>query len=406
MTTRIIFWAVPIVLIAAILLVLYQISLQENNISLILERELSENKEEKPGVAEPFAKEVEPIVVKDEGTPILEIGEEEPPVEKTDALEINTAVSEDKETATEPADPPKVEEVMEPEVVRSETVTEAEKEVPVQTVEIEERIVPELVSHGALIESAELPWNVIFSNSEDSDSSQWHTILIQNEHKWDYTIFPRDSRMWQIAQSVTGLKIQLMNEVEEQDDILSRKEREKYAVQILSVERRHFSGAIQILHDLVHDGYYAYMHRTKEKFKNRYWYRVRVGFFKTTEAAQGIGEEIYFRYRDKIDLSKNYWAVLPTQRELNRQLVDFQALRSKPWFVELPLYDSQEKAVEDLPELTDISDFSYLAYKLMDEKFQYRIRLGFFETHNEAQNKLGQLRKMRDSFEQAKPVKL
>ena len=255
------------------------------------------------------------------------------------------------------------------------------------------------------METEENPWHVLSSTSEKNESGGWHTILIQNEYKLNSTILPRDARMWQIAQSDTELQIRLMHEVEDPENILTRMEREKYAVQVLSVERRDFGKALQLLHDLVQDGYYAYMHRTRQKFDNKYWFRIRVGFFKTTEAAQSIGEEIYFRYRDEIDLPKNYWAVLPTQPERDRQLVDLQAQRNKPWFVELPLYDSQEKAIEDLPELMEISVFSYLAYQMMDNRVQYRIRLGFFETREEAQNGSERLRMVRESLAHAKPVK-
>ena len=400
MTPRYIFWAIPIVLFAAVAVVLYQISLQESNtLSMILEQELSEDPGETEELAESPALEKESVVEEEE--------EEGASIEKTELRhEIANHLPEDpKITKTESITPPSIEEETEPELLTADSELEVEKEVPVQISKVEEASIVTLVSQGALIETEEHLWNVITSANEESESARWHTILIQNEYKWDYTILPRDSRMWQIVQSGKELKIQLMTEREDRDDILSRNERGKYAVQILSVERQYFSRVLKILHDLVHDGYYAYMHRSKEKFKNNYWYRVRVGFFKTPEAAQRIGEEIYFRYRDIIDLPKNYWAVLPTQRELNLQLVDFQAQRNKPWFVELPLYDSQENAIEDLPELMDISDFAYLAYQNSKGKIQYRIRFGFFETQDEAQNKLVPLREIRKVLGEAILIK-
>ena len=406
MTSRSIFWTIPIVLSVAIVAALYQISLQESNtLSMILEHELSQDPGERAVSGIQLTGEEEFVVAKEEEKTFHE---EDTVAENSASLqEPVSPVSRDRTTtAIEPVVSSPIEEETKPEVVRAGSETETEYELPVQSAEIEEETIITPVSQGALIETEENPWHVLSSPSEKNESEGWHTILIQNEYKLNYTILPRDSRMWQIAQSDSELKIRLMNEGSDQENILTRKEREKYAVQILSVERQHFGKALQVLHYLVHDGYYAYMHRTKQKFENKYWFRIRVGFFKTTEAAQSIGEEIYFRYRDEIDLPKNYWAVLPTQRELNRQLIDFQAQRNKPWFVELPLYDSQEKAIEDLPELIEISVFSYLAYKIMDKKVRYRIRLGFFETREEAQNRTGRLRMVRESFAHAQPVKL
>ena len=407
MTSRSIFWTIPIVLLATIVAALYQISLQESNtLSLILEHELTQDRGERSASGIQLTREEVDVAKEKEKTVREE--EEDTVAENTASLqEPASPLSRDRTTtALEPIASPAIEEETKPEVVRVGPETETENELPVQSAEIEEGTIITPVSRGALIETEENPWHALSTASKKNESEGWHTILIQNEYKLNYTILPRDSRMWRIAQSDTELKIRLMNEVDDQENILTRKEREKYAVQILSVERQHFGKALQILHDLVHDGYYAYMHRTKQKFENKYWFRIRVGFFKTTEAAQSIGKEIYFRYRDEIDLPKNYWAVLPTQRELNRQLVDFQARRNKPWFVELPLYDSQEKAIEDLPELIEISVFSYLAYKIMDNKIRYRIRLGFFETREEAQNRSGRLRMVRESLAHAKPVKL
>ena len=406
MTSRSIFWTIPIVFSIAIVAALYQISLQESNtLSMFLEHELSQDPGERAASRIQLTGEEEFVVAKEEEKTVHE---EDTVVENSASLqEPASPVSRDRTTtAIEPVASSPIEEETKPEVVRAGSETGTEYELLVQSAEIEEETIITTVSQGALIETEENPWHVLSSSSEKNESEGWHTILIQNEYKLNYTILPRDSRMWQITQSDTELKIRLMNEVSDQENILTRKEREKYAVQILSVERQHFGKALQVLHYLVHDGFYAYMHRTKQKFENKYWFRIRVGFFKTTEAAQSIGEEIYFRYRDEIDLPKNYWAVLPTQRELNRQLIDFQAQRNKPWFVELPLYDSQEKAIEDLPELIEISVFSYLAYKIMDKKVRYRIRLGFFETREEAQNRTGRLRMIRESLAHAHPVKL
>ena len=406
MTPSSIFWTIPIVLLAAMLVALYQISLQESNtISMVLEKERSQAPGERPASGIQLSADEEIVVAKEEEKTVRE--EDAVAENPTSLQEPVSSLSRNGNTSTiEPIASPPIEGETRPAGLRAGPGTETEKEMPVQFAGIEEGSMITPLTRGALMETEENPWHVLSSTSEKNESGGWHTILIQNEYKLNSTILPRDARMGQIAQSDTELKIRLMHEVEDPENILTRMEREKYAVQVLSVERRDFGKALQLLHDLVHDGYYAYMHRTRQKFDNKYWFRIRVGFFKTTEAAQSIGEEIYFRYRDEIDLPKNYWAVLPTQPERDRQLVDLQAQRNKPWFVELPLYDSQEKAIEDLPELMQISLFSYLAYQMMDNKVRYRIRLGFFETREEAQNESERLRMVREALAHAKPVKL
>lgn len=397
MKTRIIFWAVPVILATIIVVILYQISLEEDNtLSLVLEQELAEVAPESAAFSSQETSSEEEQSSDQMQKPVL--------AEETPSNEPIAVV----ETTEEPPQPlPEKEE----EPRQKEKSTFSFKEVAAKTTQgISKQKKGGTASavsleKAALVETPDTPWMIV-SAKQKGTKAQWQTILVRNECKLDYTILPQDAGMWKIVKAGKQLRVHLMTEQEGRKDILSRKKKGKYAVQILSVERKYFNRAMQTVQELVRDGYYAYLHRTKEKFENKYWYRVRIGFFKTVQEAQAMGEEVYFRYRDVKDLPQNYWAVLPSPQELDRELVDFQAQRNKPWVLELPEYDSKEKALADLPELIEISDFAYLAYKQVDQKIHYRTRLGFFETQAEATKLLEQLRKIRATLSATKLLKL
>ncbi len=259
---------------------------------------------------------------------------------------------------------------------------------------------------AALVETDEDPWTIINPRKSDSAPGSWETILVQNHLKFDYTVMSQGPTNWQLAKTDKKLKVQFAHEQSDQKDILSRKKKGKYVVQLISVDPKRIRQALDLVKTLVENGYYSYLHRTEEKFEGKHWFRVRVGTFKTSEEAQLVGQEIYYRYRDYETLPQNYWSVLPSSRELSGELVDLRAQQAKPWFVELPHYGSSEKAFADLPGLSETVDFSYLSRKKEANKVTYRIRVGFYETQSDAKKGLRALRKVKSSYKNSKIVKI
>ena len=410
MKTRIIFWAVPVILAAIIVGVFYQLSLEdEDSPSISLDQDFAELE---PEPDEEMIEEAEPELELEEPEPEEETQDDvvqEPSlpeeVPETPAEEMASAEETELETAEVAETTPDQQETQ-----QQATIEVKEEPTPPETAPAEQTVsAKELVKtleHAALVETSNELWNIVTASNKENEGSQWQTILILNNHKWDYTILPIDSGQWKIVKTENKLRVHLTGDMEEEQDGVSRQHKGKYAMQMLSVEQKYFARALKVVQDLVHDGYYAYLHRTREKFEDKHWFRVRVGFFESVEEAQAMGQEIYFRYRDVIVLPNNYWAVLPSPRELNDELVDFQAQQNKPWLLELPLYDSRENAIKDLPDLTNIADFAYLAYKLEAGKIQYRMRIGFFETQDEANQLLQQLRQVRATLGNAKSIKL
>ncbi|MBF0288387.1 MAG: SPOR domain-containing protein [SAR324 cluster bacterium] len=390
MKMQTLFWGIPILLAAIFIVVFYQMSLEEkedSTLSVAVEQTNTGDmeKESKPG-PEPKPETAAQEDAENEG----ESTEEAP--ETTD----DTAMAPE-HTEPEPATP---------------SFNSAQTKENSSTIKKEaaaEESAPSItgLEHAALIETQNHLWVPVDITKPVEVQSNWQTIIVQNKYKLDYTIIPEHTNTWSIVEERKKLKIQFQGEAEDQKDILSRKKQGKYAVQIMSVEPERFEHAVSLVKVLVAGGYYAYLHRTDEKFDDKYWYRIRVGFFKTADEAQSAGEEIYFRFRDEKVLPKNYWAVLPSSQELNRELIDLRTRQNKPWFLELPEYGSKEQAIADLPIVAEISNFAYLSYRHSEGgTVRYRMRIGFFETHLEAQNHLKKLEKIRKDFKKAEIIKL
>ena len=62
--------------------------------------------------------------------------------------------------------------------------------------------------------------------------------------------------------------------------------------------------------------------------------------------------------------SENFIPVQPGPQELSRPVIDLRQPLNKPWVIEFPLYDVQNKALKDLAELNTEIDFSYISQKL------------------------------------------
>ena len=260
-----------------------------------------------------------------------------------------------------------------------------------------------------LVETESPFWNVFPISSAGVSAENWHTILVQNRYKIDYTITPLAPRDWHLVRSNNAIRIQFRSELFALKDILARKKRGKYSIQLISIEHAQFPLAVSLLSRLLNDGYYAYLYRTDAKFEGKFWYRLRVGFFKNLEDARTTGKKIADKYQNENYFSTIFWPVQPGPQELSRPVIDLRQPLNKPWVVQLPLYSSQADALKDMAELNIETDFSYISQKLESPssgKLEFRIRIGFFETKREAGRMIYSLKKKFPQFKLMKRVRL
>ena len=252
------------------------------------------------------------------------------------------------------------------------------------------------VEWSHLVETDSPFWDVIPISKPGVSSKKWHTIFVQNHYKFDSTITPLSPREWHLVRNKKSIRVQFPYEMTAVKDILARKKRGKYSIQLISIEHEQFIHAVSLLKRLIQDGYYAYLQRTETKFEEKFWYRVRVGFFKNLEDAQMTGKEIIEKYhKEKLFPSKS-WPVQPGPQELSRPVIDLRQPLNKSWVIQLPLYKNQSDALKDLAYISTESDFSYISQKLDSESSEgllFRIRIGFFEKKRDALRKIYVLKK-------------
>ena len=259
--------------------------------------------------------------------------------------------------------------------------------------------VTEKISNAAewshLVETESPFWDVMPISTPGLSSEYWHTIMVQNHYKFDSTITPLSPREWYLVRNKKSIKVQFPYEISAVKDILTRKKRGKFSIQLISIEHEQFSHAVSLLKRLIHDGYYAYLQRTETKFEEKFWYRVRVGFFKNLEDARMTGREIIQRYKEENLFPSKSWPVQPGPLELSRPVIDLRQPLNKPWVIQLPLYKNQSEALNDLAKISTETDFSYISQKLntKSEELFFRIRIGFFEKKRDAQRKIYVLKK-------------
>ena len=79
--------------------------------------------------------------------------------------------------------------------------------------------------------------------------------------------------------------------------------------------------------------------------------------------------------------------MVPSDRELRGELLDFGAQRAKPWVIELPMRGTQGEALEEMKAATGLGEFVYIAQGRGNNmaRWVYRTRIGFFETREAAE---------------------
>ncbi|MBU2515344.1 SPOR domain-containing protein [bacterium] len=243
-----------------------------------------------------------------------------------------------------------------------------------------------------IVEEGDSLWKIAQRKDILGDPRKWNTILIQNREKINYTIFSEETGQWKVMVDAGKRLVFKPKESSKTNISFDRSRKKRFAVQLMSLNVDQLEKAVDIVKFLITDGYHAYLYRTRDKIKPpsssvaQYFYRIRVGFFETEQEALEVGEEILYRYEGKHIFPMDYWAVLPSYSELNGELIDFGIQRNKPWIIQLSVRDSRQEAIEDLKLITSIVDFSYISQKQTEEGgYQYRIRVGFFETQDESQ---------------------
>ncbi len=259
-----------------------------------------------------------------------------------------------------------------------------------------------------LLETKEPFWQVIDSREKDPPLDQWLTVLVQNKAKIDLSLTPESTQDWEWVKKGNKIRVQFRSELDARKDILARKKQGKYSVQLLSLGENKFSLAVTFMRRLILDGHYAYLHRTEQQYEEKYWYRLRVGFFKNAQDAMSVGKEIYEKYRQEKWISDRYWPVIPSSRELSRELIDLKQPMNKPWIIQIPLFDQMQPALESLASFSLDTDFSYIS-RIIPTKTMlpvYRIRVGFHETQEEALTQKKILAKKHPVFKSAKVYSL
>lgn len=264
-----------------------------------------------------------------------------------------------------------------------------------------------------IVEEGDSLWKIAQKKNVLGDPWKWKTILIQNRDKINYTIVSEETGQWKVMVDA-GKKLVIKEKDTSTAKVsFDRSRKKKFALQLLSMNTDQLEKAVDIVKFLIKDGYYAYLYRTREKIKtskgiSQYFYRIRVGFFETENEALNIGREIINRYWDLTIFSNDYWAVLPSYRELNGELIDFGIQRNKPWIIQLSQTASREDAIHGLSKISSLVDFSYISQKKKPEGgHSYRTRIGFFETSQEAYDTLAKIKNAaKKSFAKARVMEL
>jgi SPOR domain len=249
-----------------------------------------------------------------------------------------------------------------------------------------------------IMEEGDSLWKIAQRKDILGDPRKWKTILIQNREKINYTIFSEETGQWKVMVDAGQRLVFKPKESSTTGTSFDRTRKKRYAVQLMSLNTDQLEKAVDIVKFLITDGYHSYLYRTRDKIKPpsaedaQYFYRIRVGFYETEQEALDVGEEIAYRYEGKHIFPMDYWAVLPSYSELNGELIDFGIQRNKPWIIQLGVRNSRQEAIEDLKTISTLVDFSYISQKQNDDdQFLYRLRVGFYETEQDAEKTLSKI---------------
>jgi len=265
-----------------------------------------------------------------------------------------------------------------------------------------------------IVEEGDILWKIAKKEEFAGDPWQWKTIRIQNKGKINYTIFSEETGQWKVMVDAGKRLVYRPSETSKGKTSFDRTRKKRYALQLISLNTDQLDKGVDVVKFLIRDGYHAYLYRTQEKIKRpnlktaQYFYRIRVGFFETEREALAVGEEILNRYESKRIFPQDYWAVLPSYSELNGELIDFGIQRNKPWIIQLTDNTSRKEAIENLKPLASLVDYAYISQKKAEDgTYKYRVRVGFYETLEEARQTLAKIQQdIPDSFYNAQILEI
>ncbi len=259
-----------------------------------------------------------------------------------------------------------------------------------------------------VVKAGENLWAIAKHSGVVDSPWEWRTILVQNRDKIDYAFVSEEEDAWKVmVEEGKVLKVRRNPPPAAAGNAGTQKIETQYAVQLIALPESRLKQSTELVKMLLANGQYAYLYL--QELDGKRFYRIRAGFFSSEQDAEIAGEELTRRYADH-KIFKDYWVVIPSQRELRGEKIDFGAQQSKPWVVELPERQSQGDALDDLRKVARQSEFSYIAQKkdgaAQPAHYLYRIRIGFFGTEEAAQQFIQQKQAKELLLGQAHAVKL
>ncbi|MBI4081899.1 MAG: SPOR domain-containing protein [Candidatus Lambdaproteobacteria bacterium] len=245
-------------------------------------------------------------------------------------------------------------------------------------------------------------WTIASKGKLVNNPWEWRTILVQNKDKIDYAFVSETDGRWRVMVETGEVLTVSGGPTGKAEGPVTK----KYAVQLVALLDTRLDTAMKIVKALLAEGQYAYLYRTE--VNGRQWYRIRAGFFESKDAAEEKGKEIVAKYAKANGLASVSWVMLPSDRELRGDRLDFGAQRARPWVIELPERESHQAALADLRGVAKAGDFVYIAQRREGEgqPFRYRTRIGFFATRDDAQAMLGKQDAASEVWKGAAPQEL
>jgi hypothetical protein len=236
------------------------------------------------------------------------------------------------------------------------------------------------------VQEGENLWKIANKGVLVDDPWEWRTIMIQNKEKIDYAFVSEETGEWKVmVETGEELTVKARPPAPEAGPV-----KKKYAVQLMTLPGKQMKKALDMVKTLLADGFYGYLYRIEDK--GAVAYRVRVGFYDTDKEAEEIARQILAKYKDKAGYPRQYWVMVPSDRELRGELLDFGAQRAKPWVIELPVRGTQGEALEEMRSAGSLGDIVYISQgrgKNMS-RWVYRTRIGFFSSKEQAETVLSQ----------------
>jgi hypothetical protein len=250
------------------------------------------------------------------------------------------------------------------------------------------------------VKEGENLWAIARKGVLVDDPFEWRTIMVQNKDKIDYAFVSEETGEWKVlVESGEELRVKAHPPVASSEPVTK-----KYAIQLITVPEKQMPKALDLVKGLLSEGYYGYLYRIEDQGKAAF--RVRVGFFETEAQAKEIAGQILAKFQGK--LPQQYWVMIPSDRELRGELLEFGAQRAKPWVIELPVHGTHGEALEEMKAATGIGDFAYIAQGRGNgfSRYVYRTRIGFFATAQQAETARAQHQDKLPQMSQAQVVEL